>query len=148
MDAQWDQALSSLENDRQEIINCAAQFKASLASLKSDSRKVAELATGEAYAALFAELVLTVDRFKGEPLSEDLRSSIVDEIVEVCGHYGLKPVLCSGKVNLREQEVVGLIKTGDASRDGEVARVERDGYRLGERLLRPARVVAFRYEED
>lgn len=51
------------------------------------------------------------------------------------------------KVNLREHEVVGLIKTCDASKDGEIARVERDGYRLGVRLLRPARVVVFRYEE-
>lgn len=148
MDAQWDQALSSLENDRQEIINCAARLKASLASLKSDSRKVTELATGEAYAALFAELVLTVDRFKGEPLSEGLRSSIVDEIFEVCGHYGLEQVSCAGKVNLREHEIVGLIKTRDASKDGEIVRVERDGYRLGGRLLRPARVVVFRHEED
>ncbi len=147
MDVRWDQALDGLDSDRRAIIDCAAQLKTSLASLKSDSNKIKDLATGEAFATLFTELLLAIDRFRSEPLSEDLRTSIVDEVIETCGHYGLERVSCPGKVNLREHEVVGLIKTCDASKDGEIARVERDGYRLGVRLLRPARVVVFRYEE-
>lgn len=148
MDVRWDQALDSLEMDRQAIIDCAERLRASLASLKSDSRKIKDLATGEAYAGLFSELLLAVDRVKNEPLSEDSRSSIADEIIEVCSHYGLEPVLCDETVNLHEHEIVGLIKTDDAFKDGKVARVERDGYRIGGRLLRPARVVVFRHEED
>lgn len=147
MDVRWDQALDGLDSDRRAIIDCAAQLKTSLASLKSDSNRIKDLATGEAFATLFTELLLAIDRFRSEPLSEDLRTSIVDEVIETCGHYGLERVSCAGKVNLREHEVVGLIKTCDASKDGEIARVERDGYRLGVRLLRPARVVVFRYEE-
>ena len=144
MDVRWDQALDSLEMDRQAIIDCAERLRASLASLKSDSRKIKDLATGEAYAGLFSELLLAVDRVKNEPLSEDLRSSIADEIIEVCSHYGLESVLCDETVNLHEHEIVGLIKTDDAFKDGKVARVERDGYRIGGRLLRPARVVVSR----
>lgn len=147
MDVRWDQVLDSLEMDRQAIIDCAERLRASLASLKSDSRKIKDLATGEAYAGLFSELLLAVDRVKNEPLSEDLRSSIADEIIEVCSHYGLESVLCDETVNLHEHEIVGLIKTDDAFKDGKVARVERDGYRIGGRLLRPARVVVFRHEE-
>ena len=54
MDVRWDQALDSLEMDRQAIIDCAERLRASLASLKSDSRKIKDLATGEAYAGLFS----------------------------------------------------------------------------------------------
>lgn len=53
MDVRWDQALDSLEMDRQAIIDCTERLRASLASLKSDSRKIKDLATGEAYAGLF-----------------------------------------------------------------------------------------------
>lgn len=72
MDVRWGQALDGLEVDRQAIIDCAEQLRASLASLKSDSRKIKDLATGEAYAGLFSELLLAVDRIKNEPLSEAL----------------------------------------------------------------------------
>ena len=61
MDVRWDQALDSLEMDRQAIIDCTERLRASLASLKSDSRKIKDLATGEAYAGLFSELLLAVD---------------------------------------------------------------------------------------
>lgn len=44
MDVRWDQALDSLEMDRQAIIDCAERLRASLASLKSDSRKIKDLA--------------------------------------------------------------------------------------------------------
>ena len=62
MDVRWGQALDSLEMDRRAIIDCAEELRASLASLKSDSRKIKDLTTGEAYAGLFSELLLAVDK--------------------------------------------------------------------------------------
>jgi molecular chaperone GrpE (heat shock protein) len=86
-----------------------------------------ELARGEAFAAVFAELLLVVDRLQREEASAQLNASVVLEMLEILARRGLAPVPVSGA------EVVG---------------VRRGGYTLGGRLLRAAQVVVAEPDPD
>ncbi|MGI6878973.1 nucleotide exchange factor GrpE [Microbacterium sp. gxy059] len=104
-----------------------------------------ELDTGEAFAGLFREILLAVDRLRGEEASAALSASVADELIEILARRGLEPVADAGACDPDVHEVVEVVDAG--AEPGQIVRVRRPGYTLGARLLRPAQVVVRAHEE-
>lgn len=148
MSAPLTDALTELEKGRDALAGQLMEQRSVLAALKRSSQEVAALASGHAFAGLFAELLLALDRLKAEDLTEELRDSVIEEILGALESRGLHPVDNVAKLNLRYHEVVGTVVAESLDEDGRIVEVLREGYLLGDSLLRPSRVVVARYPRE
>lgn len=99
------------------------------------------VSSGEAFRDLFKEALLALDRLRSEQPSRELNESVVDELLEVFARRGLQAVPNEGQMDHRFHEVMETVAASDEHPAGHIVYVEREGFVLGGRLLRPARVV-------
>lgn len=148
MSTSLDEAIRALEQSRDTLSGQMAEQRSVLAALKSSALEVTSLATGRAYTDLFKELLLALDRLRAEELTEELRDSVVEEILDVLGRRGLSPVDNGSKLDLHHHEVAGTVGVSSLEEDGDIVEVLREGYLLGGVLLRPSRVVVARMPRE
>lgn len=110
-------------------------------SLQASLAERDAIASGAAFRDLFAEALVAVDRLRSEQPDRDLNESVIDELLEVFARRGLEQVPNSGKLDPRLHEVIETVDPSDEHPAGYIVYVKREGFVLGERLLRPARVV-------
>lgn len=110
-------------------------------SLRESLERRDAMATGEAFRDLFKEALVALDRLQSEEPDKELSESVADELLEVFVRRGLQLVPVEGQVDPKFHEVVEVAPANEGQATGEILSVERDGYLLGGRLLRPARVV-------
>lgn len=91
--------------------------------------------------ALIREALLAIDRLQAEPATPELVESAVDELLEVFRRRALVEVDDSGDFDPRVHEVVGTVNAAGELLPNTIAAIQRKGYRLGDRLLRPAQVT-------
>lgn len=99
------------------------------------------LTTGEAFRAVFQESLVALDRLRTEEPSKDLSESVIEELLEVFARRGLEQVPTNVSFDPRYHEIVETVVSSEEYPHNQIVYVEREGYLLGERLLRPARVV-------
>lgn len=99
------------------------------------------LASGDAFRDLFREALVALDRLRSQQPDGELVESVHDELLDVFARRGLEAVPSDGQVDPSRHEVVGTVAASDELPPGEIVAVEREGFTLGGRLLRPARVV-------
>lgn len=107
-----------------------------------------EIATGDVFRDLFREALTALDRLRSEVPGQELIDSVADELLEVFARRGLSPVPTEGAMDSRYHEVIRSVPATEDYPAGCILSVERDGYTLGNRLLRPARVVVSVQETD
>ena len=91
--------------------------------------------------SLLRESLLAIDRLRGEPSTPELVESVVDELLEVFRRRRLVEIDDEGIFDPRLHEVVDTVTAAGDLEPHTIAAVQRKGYLLGDRLLRPARVV-------
>lgn len=91
--------------------------------------------------ALIRESLLAIDRLQTEPATPELVESAVDELLEVFRRRELVEVDDTGDFNARVHEVVGTVDAAGELLPNTIAAIQRKGYLLGDRLLRPAQVT-------
>lgn len=97
--------------------------------------------SGEAYGALFAEALLAIDRLGAHEPSVALNESVIEELLEVFARRGLKAIEAEDRFDPSLHEAVESVPASDAIEAGQITEVQRAGYMLGDRMLRPTRVV-------
>ena len=116
--------------------------KAKLIDELTDSLRLRDsFSKGTIFADLMKELLVSLDRLQSEEPSSALVASIVDEVEEVLRRRGLRRVPIAGEFNPKFHEIINTVQPDAQFGEGEIVEVERDGYQLGETLLRPAEVV-------
>lgn len=94
----------------------------------------------EYLAPLARELLLLADRLESEG-DDDFRTSVVTELLEPFYRRGLVDIATDGPFDPATHEVGATVATTDETKAGSIVAVERLGFLLGDRLLRPARVT-------
>lgn len=115
-------------------------------SLEQSLRERDDLDTYKAFAPLFKEILLAVDRLQTNEPSPQLNKSVAEEILDMLSQYGLNPISTNGSVDPRVHEVVGVAgddenKDQTTAEPGSICKVIRPGYLMGNMVLRPAQVV-------
>jgi molecular chaperone GrpE len=129
--AEFDNYRKRIERDRQTLAaRLQVDLVASLLDVVDDLERVAETgATGTAAAVV--EGVRLVEK----------------KFLTVLAGAGLEPIAAEGEVfDPAVMEAVATVATDDPAQDHRVADVFQRGYRLGEILVRPARVRVLSYE--
>ncbi|GAA1638952.1 hypothetical protein GCM10009733_040120 [Nonomuraea maheshkhaliensis] len=100
---------------------------------------------GAALRPLLYDLVLLADRIESvDEADTDFAKSLHAELLAVLEKYGVAPVARQdGPFDPEVQEVLSTVITEDGGRHGEVARIVRNGYLLGDRVLRPQQVQVY-----
>lgn len=148
----WQRQTEKLANRIEELVtiltNRMRDDRVILSEVKSQATMAAHTVSSEAFASLFSGLLLAIDRLNGEEMTEQLVMSVIDEILDVCAARGLTPIDASGEFDPHVHEAVGVINTSDSSENGMIVRVERTGYSLAGKVLRPARVVVAKWKQE
>ena len=74
---------------------------------------------------------------------------IYSDLNKIFEEYGVKPVGVAGEAfdpNIHQS--IDVVPADDKEKDHTVAEVIQQGYRLGERILRPARVNVYEYKNS
>lgn len=113
-------------------------------SVQASLQERDEQASGEAYRSLFRDVLNALDRLLNQEPTAGLNESVADEIVSIFEIRGLQRIDAVGKFNPAIHEVSGVVPSAPDYPAGTVVSVEREGYILGDRTLRPARVIVAR----
>ena len=95
---------------------------------------------------IIAEVLITCDRLEREAFENELLYSVVDELLEVFRRRGLQEIEWEGRFEPTCQEIAAVKQVGNPGEDRINIDVARRGYRFGDRIVWPARVVIGRYE--
>ncbi|HEY4225759.1 MAG TPA: nucleotide exchange factor GrpE [Pseudolysinimonas sp.] len=93
------------------------------------------------FESLFREALLAVDRLQAEPASPELIGSVIDELLDVFGRRSLVAIDDSGAFDPSVHHIVGTVLATEQLPVDSIAAVERMGYLLDGRLLRPSQVI-------
>lgn len=115
-----------------------------ISSVQQSLRERDELARGEAYRAIFKEVLTALDRLIAEEPSQELATSVRDEILDIFAVRGLEPIETEGMFDPARHEVASVVMADESYPSGTIISRERDGFVLGDRVLRPARVTVAR----
>ena len=122
---------------RQELLTSREQGRADLAGrlleALDDLRRIVQAPGDTASVEALCEGVCLVER----------------KLLKELGEAGLEPIEAEGKpFDPNEHEALSSVPTDDPDEDQVVADVFVRGYRFGDRLLRPARVIVKTYRPD
>lgn len=93
------------------------------------------------FSDLFQESLVALDRLVAEEPSKELVASVKEELLEVFRRRGLTKVPTDGLFDPSIHEIVSTVAAGNSFNQNEIVDVQRDGFFLGDNLLRPARVI-------
>ena len=145
------------ENKLQEYIeafkNHEAEQEQVRTRLSRDVDRKVELMFGE----LLGELLRTVDdldlslsHIANVPEAGPLAKGVAmarDRFLATLARHGVQQVSCEGQpFDPNEAEALRVDSVDSADRDGVVTEILQPGYKLGERMIRPAKVAVGRYD--
>lgn len=94
---------------------------------------------------LVREVLMVCDRIEEAADTSTVMGSVRDELLEVFRRRGLEEIDATGKFDPRMHESVGTRDVDQSIGDGTILSMARSGYRFGDRVLRPAKVLVARY---
>ncbi|MDO5751032.1 MAG: nucleotide exchange factor GrpE [Rothia sp. (in: high G+C Gram-positive bacteria)] len=112
-----------------------------IVSLQQSLKERDEQARGEAYRGMFREVLVALDRLMDQEPSEQLNASVREEILDIFALRGLERIETTGAFDASVHEIAAVVPATDANPAGSIVHEEKEGFMLGERVLRPARVV-------
>lgn len=115
--------------------------------VKSDLAYRRDLDTGVALADLMKGLLNIIDRLDNvtNPTLE-FTDSVQDELFHILNSFGLEPLPVRGKADPSVHEIIQTEPTRFQEEDLEILATRQFGFRLGDRVLRPAKVTVLKYE--
>jgi molecular chaperone GrpE len=147
-DAELEERLAEVERERDEYLNDLKRVAADFENYRKRVARDQEGLVARAHERLVKELLPVLDdleraleaaaQHEEAKLEEGVRL-VHRELVEALAREGLVEVETDGQFDPHVHEA--LLSQPSEQQDGSVMEVLQKGYRLGDRVLRPARVV-------
>jgi molecular chaperone GrpE len=147
-DAELEERLAEVERERDEYLNDLKRVAADFENYRKRVARDQEGLVARAHERLVKELLPVLDdleraleaaaQHEEAKLEEGVRL-VHRELVEALAREGLVEVETNGQFDPHVHEA--LVSQPSEQEDGSVIEVLQKGYRLGDRVLRPARVV-------
>jgi molecular chaperone GrpE len=151
-----DALLADTQRERDEYLDLAKRTKADFENYRKRMTAEVAAATARGKAALVGELIHAIDNLEralaaaeidpdaDEAPEEPLAQGILLTYRELCGalqRAGVEPLDAAGEKFDPNLHDALSTRSADGAESGTVVDVVQKGYRLGEQLIRPARVV-------
>jgi molecular chaperone GrpE len=140
--------LEALRAENEELIDTLQRVKAEFDNYRKRAARDQESLVARAGERIVKELLPVLDDLERaleaahaheEAKLEDGVKLVHRQLEQILEHEGLAPVVTDGKFDPHIHEA--LLTQPSAAEEGDVIEVLQKGYRLGDRVLRPARVV-------
>jgi molecular chaperone GrpE len=144
-----DVRLAALERERDEYLDALQRLKAEFDNYRKRTVREQEALAGRAGEALVKELLPVLDDLeRALAAAEDHEEARLEDgvrlvhrsLLEALQRHGLELIETDGAFDPHVHEAL-LAQPSDEAEPGSVLQVLQKGYRLGDRVLRPARVV-------
>ena len=151
--AELEEKLTEVERERDEYLNALKRVAADFENYRKRVARDQEGLAARAHERLVKELLPVLDDLERalEAAAEHEEAKLEEgvrlvhrELVEALAREGLVEVETDGKFDPHVHEA--LLSQPSEEEDGAVIEVLQKGYRLGDRVLRPARVVVSQNE--
>jgi molecular chaperone GrpE len=146
---QQDERFEALERERDEYLDSLQRLKAEFDNFRKRTAREQAAMTERATESLVKELLPVLDDLERALEAAELHEEAKLEegvalvhraLVETLRRHGLEQIETDGAFDPHVHEAL-LAQPADDVAPGAVAQVLQKGYRLGDRVLRPARVV-------
>jgi molecular chaperone GrpE len=140
---------AALEQERDEYLDSLRRLKAEFDNFRKRTAREHEAMSARANEALLRELLPILDDLERalEAAEEHEEAKLEDGVrlvhralADVARRHGLEEIETNGAFDPHVHEAL-LTQPGEEAETGSVLQVLQKGYRLGDRVLRPARVV-------
>ena len=147
--------LEALRNENEELIDTLQRVKAEFDNYRKRASRDQESLVARAGERIVKELLPVLDDLERaleaahaheEAKLEEGVTLVHRQLEQILEREGLSPVKTDGKFDPHVHEA--LLTQPSADEEGAVIEVLQKGYRLGDRVLRPARVVVAGPKED
>jgi molecular chaperone GrpE len=141
--------LASVEKQRDDYLDALQRLKAEFDNFRKRTARDHEAMSARANEALLGELLPILDDLERaleaaeqheEAKLEDGVRLVHRALADVARKHGLEEIETDGAFDPHVHEAL-LAQPSDEAEPGSVVQVLQKGYRLGDRVLRPARVV-------
>jgi molecular chaperone GrpE len=141
--------VEGLERERDEYLDSLQRLKAEFDNFRKRTARDYESMSARANEALLKELLPILDDLERaleaaedheEAKLEDGVRLVQRSLAEIARRHGLEEIETNGAFDPHVHEAL-LTQLADGAEPGSVLQVLQKGYRLGDRVLRPARVV-------
>ena len=150
-----EERLAALEAERDEYLNDLKRVAAEFENYRKRAARDKESLVARAHERLVKELLPVLDDLeRALAAAEDHEEATLEEGVRLVhselaaalAHEGLAEIETNGHFDPHVHEA--LLSQPSSAEEGSVIEVVQKGYRLGDRVLRPARVVVAAAQED
>jgi len=150
-----EEKLAALEAERDEYLNDLKRVAAEFENYRKRAARDQESLVARAHERLVKELLPVLDDLeRALAAAEDHEEATLEEGVRLVhrelaaalAHEGLAEIETNGHFDPHIHEA--LLSQPSSEEEGSVIEVVQKGYRLGDRVLRPARVVVAAARED
>jgi molecular chaperone GrpE len=150
-----EEKLVALEAERDEYLNDLKRVAAEFENYRKRAARDQESLVARAHERLVKELLPVLDNLeRALEAARDPETRSVEEGVRLVhrelaaalAHEGLAEIETNGRFDPHVHEA--LLSQPSSAEEGSVIEVVQKGYRLGDRVLRPARVVVAAAQED
>jgi molecular chaperone GrpE len=150
-----EEKLAALEAERDEYLNDLKRVAAEFENYRKRAARDQESLVARAHERLVKELLPVLDDLERalaaaeeheEAKLEDGVRLVHRELAAALAHEGLAEIETNGHFDPHVHEA--LLSQPSSEEEGSVIEVVQKGYRLGDRVLRPARVVVAAAQED
>jgi molecular chaperone GrpE len=146
-----DVELEALRNENEELIDTLQRLQADFDNYRKRAQRDQEALVGRAGERIVKELLPVLDDLEraleaAEAKLEEGVKLVHRQLEQLLEREGLAPVETDGKFDPHVHEA--LLTQPSESEEGSVVEVLQKGYRLGDRVLRPARVVVAGPKEE
>jgi molecular chaperone GrpE len=147
--------LEALRNENEELIDTLQRLQADFENYRKRAAREQESLVARAGERIVKELLPVLDDLERaleaaehheEAKLEDGVKLVHRQLEQLLGKEGLAPVETDGKFDPHVHEA--LLTQPSSAEEGSVIEVLQKGYRLGDRVLRPARVVVAGPKEE
>lgn len=109
--------------------------------LSNNNERLIQIINDMHFQSIIKELFLVCDRIEAKRDADDFILSIRDELLEVFSRRGIHPIKEVQAFNPTMHNVVRTIPASEGVQSGSIVVVQRTGYYLGDKVLRPTEVV-------
>jgi len=138
-------------SEKQEYLKGWQRAKADFINYKKDDAKRLKFSLDSTKEKIIKDLLPILDSFHLAEKSKDWNEgmeNILNQLESLLKENQIEKITDFDSFNPAIHESVEMITSGDKKEDGKIEKIIQDGYRMGDKVIRPAKVQVKIYQDN